>query len=248
MNYFFNIAFDGNNYHGWQRQLNANTVQAEFEKALAVLTSQKIIESIGCGRTDTGVHASCFFIHVNLLELKFSLIDLKHKLNRILPSDISVNGISQMPKSAHARFDAKKRTYQYHVHHEKNIFNSKYSVNLHRIPDYDKMNSAACFLLIHNEFGAFCKSNSNNKTNSCTVFEAVWKKTANGYCFTISADRFLRNMVRAIVGTLLKVGYSEISIEEFKKIVVSGNRCDAGESVPAHGLFLTNVEYPYPVA
>lgn len=243
--YFLQISYKGTNYHGWQKQPNANTVQAELDRAIELITSTKNIETVGCGRTDTGVHASSFYVHVDLEKSIEDLSLLKHKLNRILPQDISVLTILSVKPDAHARFDATSRQYNYFVHHQKNSFLNEISVHLHKVPDYTKMNLACIELMKYSDFASFCKVNSDNKTTICKVSEAEWKQIGDQWVFNIRADRFLRNMVRAVVGTLLEVGYGTISIDEFKKIIESGNRSNAGESVAAHGLFLTEVTYPY---
>lgn len=215
-----------------------------MEKALCLLTGYETLETTGCGRTDTGVHASDFYLHVDL-ETKLRPGELLFKLNRVLPADIAVKNILPVHAEAHARFDATQRSYQYHVHHQKDPFINETSVYLHRQPDYDKMNQAAAMLLDHNDFACFCKSNAGSSTTLCKVNHAQWKAVGPEMIFYISADRFLRNMVRAIVGTLLPVGYNDLSLHDFKSILNSKDRRQAGESVAAHGLCLTQVQYPY---
>ncbi|HYG51899.1 MAG TPA: tRNA pseudouridine(38-40) synthase TruA [Flavobacteriales bacterium] len=245
MRYFVNISFSGTCYHGWQKQPNAQTVQAEVERALGLLTGNNQVETTGCGRTDTGVHATCFYFHVDLKDLKFSLENLKFKLNRLLPGDIAVMKIYEVDPEAHARYDATYRKYEYRVHHQKNAFINESSSFLHKIPDYAKMNEAAKILFAHNDFASFCKAHAGSQTTICKIEEAEWRESRMGWTFHIAADRFLRNMVRAIVGTLLEVGYGKMSLNEFNEVIESKKRTEAGESVPAHGLFLTQEKYPY---
>jgi tRNA pseudouridine38-40 synthase len=245
LRYFINISYLGTRYHGWQKQPNANTVQAEVDKALSVITGNSTIETTGCGRTDTGVHSTNFYLHVDIKEIKYSLDNLKFKMNRILPNDIAVLRVYEVDPEAHARFDAVYRKYEYRVHHQKNAFINDSSTFLHKIPDYAKMNEAAKTLLHHTDFACFCKSNAGSSTTICKIEEAEWRESKTGWTFHIGADRFLRNMVRAIVGTLLEVGYGKMSLQEFIAVIESGDRTEAGESVPAHGLFLTQVKYPY---
>lgn len=216
-----------------------------IDKAIGLLSGQPAIETIGCGRTDTGVHASSFYLHVDLEKISGSENEFAFKLNRFLPPDIAVHDIIPVEDSAHARFDASQRTYNYFVHHKKNPFLTHTSTFLHKIPDYQKMNEAANLLLHHTDFASFCKANANNHTTLCKITEAHWKEYAKGWVFIITADRFLRNMVRSVVGTLLEVGYNQIDLHEFERIVQSKSRANAGESVAAHGLFLTDIRYPY---
>jgi tRNA pseudouridine38-40 synthase len=243
--YFINISYLGTKYHGWQKQPNANTVQAEVDRALGIILGMDNIETMGCGRTDTGVHSTCFFLHLDIDNLKYTLDNLKFKLNRLLPSDIAVLKIVEVAPEAHARFDATLRKYEYRVHHQKNAFINESSTYLHKIPNYSKMNEAAKSLLITSDFASFCKVNADSYTTICKVEEAEWRETKTGWAFHITADRFLRNMVRAIVGTLLEVGYDKITVEDFQKIIEAKQRTEAGESVAAQGLFLTQVKYPY---
>jgi tRNA pseudouridine38-40 synthase len=245
LRYFINISYSGTQYHGWQKQPNANTVQAEIDRALGLITGNEAIETTGCGRTDTGVHATSFYLHVDIRDIKFTLENFKFKLNRLLPNDIAVMKVYEVDPEAHARFDAVYRKYEYRVHHQKNAFINESSTYLHKIPDYKKMNEAAKLLFNYTDFASFCKSNAGSQTTICKIEEAEWRETKMGWTFHIAADRFLRNMVRAIVGTLLEVGYEKISVEEFGEIIGSKQRTEAGESVPAQGLFLTHVKYPY---
>lgn len=248
--YFIQISFDGTNYHGWQLQKNAHTVQAELNKAMETVFRQKI-ETLGCGRTDTGVHAREFFAHFDCIT-DFQSVDIQNlifKLNSLLPKDIAVQNIVQVRPDANARFDAVSRTYKYFIHHSKNPFLVNRSYFRRIKPGTEEMNKAAKLLLSHNDFSCFSKSRTQVKTNICKIHKAEWSENNNKLngdrlVFEIKADRFLRNMVRAIVGTLLEVGDGEISISGFKKILESKNRSMAGASVPACGLYLTEVKYP----
>lgn len=243
--YFLEISYDGTSYHGWQLQENAHAVQHEIDAALSALFKGNKIETLGCGRTDTGVHAKQFFLHFDLEKNPYELNDLVFKLNRILPRDIAVKNIFPVENDAHARFDATSRSYEYHIHFKKDPFLENRSYFLHYSVDVEKMNEAARLLVSTSDFTSFCKLNTDAKTMVCKLSEAVWIKNENGIVFHISADRFLRNMVRAIVGTLLLVGKDVISIDEFGEIIEKKDRGEAGESVPSCGLFLTKVTYPY---
>ncbi|MBX7095736.1 MAG: tRNA pseudouridine(38-40) synthase TruA [Flavobacteriales bacterium] len=243
--YFLEIAYDGTPYHGWQIQPRVNTVQLEIENALTKLNSGNRIPTIGCGRTDTGVHARQFFLHFDIEKLPCDEEMFIFKLNRILPHSIGVYRLLEVNPKAHARFDANSRTYEYHIHYLKNPFLDNRSWNLWSPLDLDAMNIAAAHLLNHRDFAAFQKSGGNANTSICTVMKAEWVGDDERLMFTIKANRFLRNMVRAIVGTLVEVGKGRMSPDEFNAIIASLKRTEAGESVPADGLFLTNVTYPY---
>ncbi|MGI4020191.1 MAG: tRNA pseudouridine(38-40) synthase TruA [Janthinobacterium lividum] len=252
--YFAELAFDGTAYHGWQIQQNAISVQEVFNKALATLLRQPV-ETVGCGRTDTGVHAKQLFVHFEkaisyekvetAIELKAECLKLKASLNAILPKDIAVKNIIPVAADAHARFDATLRAYEYHIHFDKDPFKQNYSWQLRDFPDLDLMNQAANIIKEYQDFSCFSKSNTQVKTNFCAIKEAFWQQKEDGIVFYISADRFLRNMVRAIVGTLISVGKKEIGPEKIRQIIESKNRSNAGVSVPACGLYLTQVIYPY---
>ena len=243
--YFIEIAYNGTAYHGWQVQKNAKSVQEVLNKALSTICRESV-ETLGCGRTDTGVHAREFFAHfdllneVDVLEPRFLL-----SLNSLLPYDISAKDIFPVKSDAHARFDASQRSYEYHIHFKKDPFKHNLSWLLRDIPDIGLMNEAADIIKEYTDFSCFSKSNTQTFTNNCAITRAKWMVSDDGMVFHISADRFLRNMVRAIVGTLMKVGKKEIKPEEIKFIIESRDRSNAGESVPACGLFLTNIEYPY---
>lgn len=207
-----------------------------------VLNSE--IELMGAGRTDTGVHAKMMFAHFDF-DASFDSKSLVHKLNSYLPKDIAVFDIYSVNENAHARFDAKKRTYEYHIHTFKNVFLQEQSWYCPQVLDLDLMNTAAAELLKFTDFQCFSKVHTDVNTFNCKIEEAFWRKENESLIFTIAADRFLRNMVRAIVGTLLNVGLKKITIEDFIKIIESKNRSEAGFSVPAHGLYLTKIEYDY---
>ena len=240
--YFIYFSYDGTAYHGWQIQPNATSVQAEMQRAMSLLLRHPI-ELVGAGRTDTGVHARTMVAHFDDKQL-IDTIQLAYKLNRVLPFDITVAKIEPVDADMHARFSATKRTYHYYIHLDRDPFCRAYSYALHQAPDFHLMNEAAQLLLSHEDFGAFCKSHSDAKTTFCDVYEANWIKLSDTkWYFRISANRFLRNMVRAIVGTLLDVGWHKISISQFVEILHSKSRQQAGESVPGHALFLEDVQY-----
>ncbi|MDR1984125.1 MAG: tRNA pseudouridine(38-40) synthase TruA [Prevotellaceae bacterium] len=246
--YFLQLSYDGSEFHGWQIQRNANTVQAEIDKALTTYFRRKT-ETVGAGRTDTGVHASFFVAHFDCpdddLEKKQSTH--LHKLNSILPKSIAVQKIKKVHDDANARFDAISRTYCYYMHRSKNPFNLRYSALLTGNVDIDLMNEAAKKLFDYSDFTSFSKLHTDVKTNNCIVTEAAWHEENEKLIFTITANRFLRNMVRAIVGTLLDVGKNRITVNDFCKIIEQKNRCGAGKSVAAKGLFLVDIKYPYDI-
>ena len=243
MRYFIELSYHGKNYHGWQRQPNANTVQETLEKALSVLLSEKI-SVVGCGRTDSGVHAGQFFAHFDFTN-PFDKEDLKYKLNSYLPVDIAIREISLVHKEAHTRFDAISRKYRYVISLTKNPFYTETALYLKNAKlDVDKMNKAAKILFEYKNFKCFSRSNTEVKTYDCEIMEAEWEKEKEMVYFTIKANRFLRNMVRAIVGTLLEVGKNQLSLVGFREIIESKDRTKAGASVKAKGLFLTEIKYP----
>lgn len=243
--YFLRLSYKGTQYCGWQVQPNAMTVQEKLNVALQTLLRKPDLETIGCGRTDTGVHASMFFAHFDADHGIDDSALFVRKLNAILPKDIAIQQLLPVHSDAHTRFDAVLREYKYYIHFHKNPFNQELSVFHHPIPDLDKMNEAAALLLDVSDFTSFAKLHGDSNTNICKVFHAQWERIENGMVFTISANRFLRNMVRAVVGTLLPVGTGKMELEEFKQIIKSQNRSNAGMSVDAHGLFLTRIDYPY---
>ncbi len=242
--YFIELSYNGKNYHGWQLQPNAVTVQEILNKSLSLIL-KTTIETTGAGRTDTGVHANYFVAHFdisNKIEHPQTLIG---KLNSFLPFDISIKNIFQVANGAHARFSAVSRTYEYHLCTIKNPFLNDFVWHFYKSLDTPHMNEAASVLLEFSDFTSFSKVDTDSKTNICKIKEAYWKISDDGVLvFTITADRFLRNMVRAIVGTLVEVGLHKISIDDFRIIIESKNRCNAGQSVPSQGLFLTKIEYP----
>ncbi|KAB1157635.1 tRNA pseudouridine(38-40) synthase TruA [Flavobacterium luteum] len=243
MRYFIKFSYKGTNYHGWQSQPNASSVQETLNKALSVVLHSEI-NLMGAGRTDTGVHAKEMYAHFDL-ETTIDSLKTIHKLNSYLPSDIAIFDIILVKDEAHARFDATKRTYEYHIHSFKNVFLEEQSWYYKKELDVNLMNEAAMILLKHDDFQCFSKVNTEVNTFNCKITEAFWQKKNNQYVFTISANRFLRNMVRAIVGTLIKVGLHQITLTEFNAIIESKSRNEAGFSVPAHGLYLTKIEYDY---
>jgi tRNA pseudouridine38-40 synthase len=251
--YFIEIAFEGTRYHGWQAQPNAIAVQEVLDKALSTVLRQPI-ETVGCGRTDTGVHAKQLFAHFDVTEDDEAdhgpwTIDHEQKLTRginaLLPPDIAAKRLIPVHPDAHARFDATSRSYEYHVHFEKDPFRNNFSWQLRDNPDVEMMNLAAKIIIEYTDFSCFSKSNTQVKTNNCKITRAEWVWDGDALIFHITADRFLRNMVRAIVGTLMMVGKCEIAPEGVRRIIESKNRSNAGTSVPACGLYLTAIKYPY---
>lgn len=240
--YFVTFAYDGTNYHGWQIQPNGNSVQEELQKALSTIL-RETIEVVGAGRTDAGVHARRMAAHFET-ERNFDCAQLAYKLNRLLPRDISVDKVFAVAPDMHARFSATLRTYHYYIHTRKNPFLRQYSCELHYDLDFELMNEAASHLLEVEDFGAFCKAHTDVKTTLCNVTEAKWTRDGDvAWHFRISANRFLRNMVRAVVGTLIEVGRHRMTIEQFDHVVASGSRSKAGESMPGNALFLEEVKY-----
>ncbi len=243
--YFVALAYNGTDFHGWQIQPNGITVQECLDKALCTYFKQKVV-SLGCGRTDAGVHATQFYAHIDLVEVTEQQISRALiGLNALLPYTIAVSDIFEVAANAHARFDATSRTYKYHLHYHKNPFKLNRSWLYKGTLDVEKMNQAADILLAHTDFSCFSKANTQTFTNNCKISYAKIEMVEDGWVFTIKADRFLRNMVRAIVGTLVMVGKGEIEVEEMTRIIESKNRSKAGQSVPACGLYLVGVEYPY---
>jgi tRNA pseudouridine38-40 synthase len=241
--YFLQCSYKGTNYHGWQIQPNAISVQEVLVDALSKILREKIA-IMGAGRTDTGVHASFFILHFDAENEIPEKLDLAHKLNSFLPSDIAVQKVWKVDKEAHARFSALSRTYHYFISTEKNPFSTDISYKYLKPLDVDKMNEAAITLFDYIDFTSFSRLNTDVKTNNCKIYQAEWIVSENQLLFIIKADRFLRNMVRAIVGTLLEVGRGKLSVDGFRKIIESKNRGAAGASAPAQGLFLVDIEYP----
>lgn len=242
MRYFLELSYNGKAYHGWQNQPNAITVQEVLENALSTLL-RTTIEIVGAGRTDTGVHALQMFAHFDCSS-KLDIAQLKYNLNSFLPKDIAIQNIFEVKKDAHARFDAISRTYLYRICTEKDAFNFDKVYYINNDLHIDKMNEASKILFEYNNFECFSKTNTDVKTFNCKIIKAEWVKKNNELHFTIEADRFLRNMVRAIVGTLISVGTGKLEIEDMHTIIKSKNRSEAGYSVPAHGLYLSKIEYP----
>jgi tRNA pseudouridine38-40 synthase len=243
MRYFLEFAYKGTNYHGWQYQPNASSVQETLNKALSTLYKTEI-DLVGAGRTDTGVHAKQMFAHFDL-DFEIDVPHYIHKLNSFLPADIAILNIHLVTDDNHARFDATKRTYEYHIHTSKEVFSTDTSWYYHNQLNIELMNEACKELFNHSDFECFSKVHTDVNTFNCRIMEANWQQNGNKLIFTIAADRFLRNMVRAIVGTMVNIGLEKVSLQEFKQIIECKDRNKAGFSVPAHGLYLTKVEYPY---
>ena len=240
--YFITLSFDGAAYHGWQVQPNGVSVQGELQRALSTLL-RRPAEVVGAGRTDAGVHARKMVAHFDT-EGGVDCRSLAYKLNRLLPGDISVYGVEEVDPSMHARFSATSRTYHYHLHTAKDPFRRAYSYEVHFPLDFALMNEAARRLSARTDFAAFCKAGADNKTTVCRVSRAVWvQDSPTSWHFEITANRFLRNMVRAVVGTLLDIGRGRTTIEQLDAIAESGNRSMAGDSVPGHALFLQDITY-----
>jgi tRNA pseudouridine38-40 synthase len=246
--YFIQLSFKGTRFHGWQSQPNADTIQERVNKALSTILHEEILTT-GAGRTDTGVHARYFIAHFDSEQSDLHLnSNYIYRINQLLPPDIALQKIIRMHGKAHARFDAISRTYEYYISRVKDPFLKEYSYFFNRDMDDLKMNEASKILFEFTDFTSFSKLHTDTFTNNCRIMEAVWTRTDSGYKFTIKADRFLRNMVRAIVGTMIEVGRENFTPADFRKIIEQKNRNSAGFSVPAQGLFLTNIEYPYPLS
>lgn len=242
MRYFIQLSYNGSAYHGWQIQPNAITVQETLQNALSKLLNIEL-KITGAGRTDSGVHASQMYAHFDSLTI-LDTEKLVFKLNSFLPKDIAIQSIFRVNDDAHARFHATKRSYDYVISLKKDVFKFEYSHFMHQKLDVSKMNEAAKILLEYIDFQCFSKSNTDVKTYNCKIIFAKWKQEHNQLIFTISADRFLRNMVRAIVGTLINIGLNKLEVKDMHNIIASKNRSEAGFSVPAKGLYLTEIVYP----
>jgi tRNA pseudouridine38-40 synthase len=241
--YFIQLSYKGTPYHGWQIQPNAVTVQEVLTRALSTILREEI-EVTGAGRTDTGVHASFFMAHFDSQKKDLNTNkNIVFKLNSYLPKDIAIQRILKVNQEAHARFDAKSRTYHYYIHQQKDPFLTESSYYFPYKLDVELMNKACDLLDQFTDFTSFSKLHTDVKTNNCVIKDAQWKQEQHQLIFEITADRFLRNMVRAIVGTLIDVGKKKISLNDFIEIIESKNRSAAGVSAPAHGLFLSNIEY-----
>lgn len=244
--YFIQLAYNGTNFHGWQVQDNTPlTVQHVLQEKMSIIIGHSI-EVVGCGRTDAGVHAKDYYAHFDSERTDLHTDkNYVYKLNKVLPFELAIKKIYSVKDEASARFDAVSRTYDYLIHRSKSPFLFNSSLYVFGDIDFNAMNEAASYLLTVEDFTSFSKVNTQTFTNNCTVTFAQWiKQNEDEYVFKISANRFLRNMVRAIVGTLLEVGKGKLTIEEFKTIVNNKNRSDAGMSAPGHALYLTNIQYP----
>lgn len=265
MRYFITLSYDGTRYHGWQIQPNGISVQEELQKALSTLLRQPI-EVVGAGRTDAGVHAKMMVCHTDILpqspnpssnegaqvSASVDCEQLKYKLNKILPPDIAIQKVEPVSDDMHARFSATSRTYHYFIHSDKDPFQRQYSWRILGKPlDFEKMNEAAKVIMEYEDFTSFSKVNTDVKTNICHITEAHWEISpttsqegeSEQAVFVITANRFLRNMVRAIVGTLVEVGRGKITIDDVRRIIEAKDRCKAGESVPGNALFLWDIKY-----
>ena len=241
--YFVTLSYDGTRYHGWQIQPNGVSVQERLQEALSTLLREPIAVT-GAGRTDAGVHARKMVAH---FDWKGDAIDgqqLAYKLNRLLPYDIAISKVEMVSEDMHARFSATSRMYHYYIHTTKDPFQRAYSCEIHYPLDFAKMNDAAQILMTYEDYGAFCKSGADVKTTLCQVTKAEWVQTSpTTWYFEIRANRFLRNMVRAVVGTLIEVGRGRLSLDDFKKVIEGKQRSDAGESMPGNALFLEDIVY-----
>ncbi|GAA4423228.1 tRNA pseudouridine(38-40) synthase TruA [Pontibacter saemangeumensis] len=242
MRYFLEIAYDGTRFHGWQVQPNALTVQEVLDDCLTKVLRQPV-SSTGSGRTDTGVHASQQFVHFDVAQ-QLVTEQVLYRLNRILPSDISAINLYNVPDDAHARFDAEARTYHYYITFAKNPFRRHHAWYHSRPLDVERMNAAAAVLLEYEDFTTFSKVKGDTKHYRCTIYEAVWRLQGQELVFTIRANRFLRGMVRLVVGTLVDVGRGKLTVQQFEQIVASQDRSKSSGAAPAEGLFLAKVEYP----
>ncbi len=246
MRYFICLSYNGAAFCGWQIQENANSVQDELQKALSTLLKESVSVT-GAGRTDSGVHAKNYIAHFDSQTVIQDVAYLVYKLNAILPKEIAVHNIFQVPDSAHARFDAVSRTYKYYVHTSKDPFDNGFSMFVKpQAMDIEKMNLAAKYFLGEQDFSSLEKVNGGNKTSICNVTHARWERiNENHFVFTVTANRFLRNMVRAMVGSLLEVGAGKREPEWIAQMLAEKNRCAAGQSVPGNALFLVEVKYPF---
>lgn len=246
--YFVTFSYDGTRYHGWQMQPNGDSVQQRLQEALSTLLREQVSVT-GAGRTDTGVHARMMVAHFDSdacfeAEVGINESQLAYKLNRLLPYDIAVERVEKVSQEMHARFSATSRTYHYYIHTKKDPFLRAYSCELHYELDFEKMNEAAQVLTTYDDFGAFCKSGADVKTTLCCVTAARWVQTSpTTWRFEITANRFLRNMVRAVVGTLIDIGRGRLSLDDFRQVIEGKRRTEAGESMPGNALFLVNIQY-----
>lgn len=244
MRYFLKLSYNGAPFHGWQVQPNAVSVQSTIEEALSTVLRENI-SIVGAGRTDTGVNARQMYAHFDYDKEIPDFGKLINSLNRLVGKDIAIYDIIKVADDAHARFDATARTYKYFVTHQKSPFLYPLSWHCPQSLDYEKMNEACEVLKRHIDFTSFSKLHTDVKTNNCRIDYAHWQKEGEMMVFTITADRFLRNMVRAVVGTLVEVGRGKISVDEFEQIILKKDRCSAGTSMPPQALFLWKVNYDY---
>ena len=243
MRFFITLSYDGTRYHGWQVQPNGPSVQEKLQWALSTILRQDI-QVTGAGRTDAGVHARMMVAHFDVESMDFEQQDLTYKLNRLLPQDIAIQMMEPVSDEMHARFSATSRTYHYYIHTVKDPFLRAYSCELHYPLDFQLMNEAAAILMTYEDFGAFCKAHADVKTTLCHITAAQWHQTSpSSWYFEITANRFLRNMVRAVVGTLIDVGRGRLSLDDFRKVIEGKRRTEAAESMPANALFLEEVKY-----
>lgn len=241
--YFIYLSYKGTAYHGWQFQPNGISVQEVLTNALSTVLRTEI-DIVGAGRTDTGVHAKLMVAHFDTETELPDLTAFVIKLNSLLPRDIAVSNIVRVRADAHARFDAVSRRYEYHVVTTKNVFKNELAARFNENLNFDLMNEAASVLPEYIDFTSFSKLHTDVKTNNCVITQAKWALVDDEWVFTIEADRFLRNMVRAIVGTLFEVGRNRMSVAQFRDVIAAKNRCKAGASVPAQGLYLVDIQYP----
>ena len=243
MRFFLEFSYAGTHYHGWQRQPNALSVQEVMENALGTLLKTPT-PLVAAGRTDTGVHARQMIAHFDGDLAGATHQHFVYQLNQFLHQDIAIQSLQEVQPDAHARFDALSRTYEYHIAKEKIPFGNELQYLVKQPLDLDEMNEGAALLLEYEDFECFSKSHTDVKTFLCKISHATWTNSEKGYTFTITANRFLRNMVRAIVGTLVEIGLKKKKVEDLHQIIKNKNRSEAGYSVPAQGLFLTRIEYP----
>ncbi len=240
--YFMQLAYKGTNFYGWQRQKKQITVQQSLERALSTALREQITV-MGAGRTDSGVHAKFYVAHFDA-ESAFDPAQLVKRINGLTPPDIYVHKIFEPPVKAHARFDALSRTYKYFVHTRPNPFIEEFSCYVYKRLDYEKMQQAAQVLFDYEDFKAFSKAHSGTRHYLCKIYESRWERQDDKLIYTVKANRFLRNMVRAIVGTLLDIGYGRYTIDDMRRIIEARDRKAASVSAPANGLFLVDIEYP----
>lgn len=242
MRYKLTLAYNGENYHGWQTQPNAPTVQETLERAFSLILRQNT-SITGCGRTDTGVHAEYYVAHFDTYDINGKIGDLVHKMNSFLPKDIAIYNIEPVGDDFNARFSAVKRSYRYWIHTRKDPFLDRSSWLVPYPIDIEIMNQGCEILKRYTDFASFCKAGSDNKTTICHISSAQWTQDGHRIKFEITADRFLRNMVRAIVGTMVDLGLGKTTLADFEDIIKSHKRSSAGQSVPAKGLALVDIRY-----